>query len=81
MAHINRKYIDSHWLIFVIKGIVAILIGGYTLFNPLKDRPFVTAAVGIFLLCFSIIANNFTCSPSQVQAQLEKIMMQMATMQ
>ncbi len=55
MAHINRKYIDSHWLIFVIKGIVAILIGGYTLFNPLKDRPFVTAAVGIFLLCFSII--------------------------
>lgn len=55
MAHINRKYIDSHWLIFVIKGLVAILIGGYTLFNPLKDRPVVTAAVGIFLLCFSII--------------------------
>lgn len=33
------------------------------------------------LLCFSIIANNFTCSGSQVQPQLEKIMMQMATMQ
>ena len=33
------------------------------------------------LLCFSIIANNFTCSASQVQPHLEKIMMQMATLQ
>lgn len=33
------------------------------------------------LYCFSIIANNFTCSPTQVQPHLEKIMMQMATMQ
>ncbi|MBQ3581153.1 MAG: D-alanyl-D-alanine carboxypeptidase/D-alanyl-D-alanine-endopeptidase [Bacteroidales bacterium] len=41
---------------------------------------YITTAKGE-LLCFSIIANNFTCSPSQVQAQLEKIMMQMATMQ
>lgn len=33
------------------------------------------------LLCFSIIANNFSCPSSQVKLQLEKIMMQMATMQ
>lgn len=33
------------------------------------------------LLCFSIIANNFTCTGSQVQPHLEKIMMQMAAMQ
>ena len=33
------------------------------------------------LLCFSIVANNFTCAASQVQPHLEKIMMQMATMQ
>lgn len=33
------------------------------------------------LLCFAIIANNFTCAASQVQPHLEKIMMQMATMQ
>ena len=41
---------------------------------------YITSAKGE-LLCFSIIANNFTCSPSQIQPQLEKIMMQMATMQ
>lgn len=41
---------------------------------------YITSAKGD-LLCFSIIANNFTCSASQVQPQLEKIMMQMATMQ
>ncbi len=33
------------------------------------------------LLCFSIIANNFTCPASQVQPHLEKIMMQMALLQ
>lgn len=33
------------------------------------------------LLCFSVIANNFTCATSQVQPHLEQIMMQMATLQ
>lgn len=55
MAHINRKYIDSHWLIFVIKGLTAILIGGYTLFSPYRSLSSVVTTVGIFLLSFSII--------------------------
>jgi len=55
MAHINRKYIDSHWLIFVIKGITAILIGGFTLFSPYRSLSSVVTTVGIFLLSFSIV--------------------------
>lgn len=55
MAHINRKYIDSHWLIFALKGIIAILIGGYTLFSPYHNLASVVTTVGIFLLSFSII--------------------------
>lgn len=55
MAHINRKYIDSHWLIFALKGIIAILIGGYTLFSPYRNLASVVTTVGIFLLSFSII--------------------------
>ena len=55
MAHINRKYIDSHWLIFVVKGLVAILIGGYTLFDMRRDIMSMTTLVGVFLLFFAII--------------------------
>ena len=55
MAHINRKYIDSHWLIFVLKGLVAILIGGFTLFDMRRDLNSVILSVGIFLLSFSIV--------------------------
>ncbi|MBR3319901.1 hypothetical protein IKG20_01195, partial [Candidatus Saccharibacteria bacterium] len=55
MAHINRKYIDSHWLIFVIKGLIAVLIGGYTLFDARRSLATVVTTVGIFLLSFAII--------------------------
>ena len=37
MAHINHKYIDSHWLIFVIKGLVAIGFGAFAIFDMKRD--------------------------------------------
>ena len=55
MAHINRKYIDSHWLIFVVKGLIAILIGGFALFDMQRTFSSMISTVGIFLLSFSII--------------------------
>lgn len=55
MAHINRKYIDSHWLIFTLKGLVAILFGGLALFNMTRDFASMISLVGIFLLALSII--------------------------
>lgn len=55
MAHINRKYIDSHWLIFCVKGIIAILFGWLALFNSGNSLPNVLSFVAVFLLCLSIV--------------------------
>lgn len=55
MAHINRKYIDSHWLIFVIKGLIAVGFGAFALFDMQRDFASLISITGIFLLCLSII--------------------------
>ncbi|MBR2695758.1 DUF308 domain-containing protein [Candidatus Saccharibacteria bacterium] len=55
MAHINRKYIDSHWLIFVIKGLVAIGFGAFAIFDMKRDFASLVTTAGIFLLSLSII--------------------------
>ena len=55
MAHINRKYIDSHWAIFVVKGLIALVFGGLALFDMQRSFDSMVQLVGIFLLCFSII--------------------------
>lgn len=55
MAHINRKYIDSHWLIFVIKGLLSIGFGAVTLFDMHRSFASVITTVGVFLLCLSIV--------------------------
>jgi len=55
MAHIKRSYIDSHWLLFAVKGIIAILFGGYALFNMNNEFNGLMTLTGIFLLSFSII--------------------------
>ena len=55
MAHINRKYIDSHWLLFVVKGLIAIGFGATILFDMRRSFASVVTTVGIFLLCLSII--------------------------
>ncbi len=55
MARINRKYIDSHWLIFVIKGLVAIGFGAFAIFDMKRDFASLVTTAGIFLLSLSII--------------------------
>lgn len=55
MAHINRKYIDSHWLIFTIRGVIALLFGWVALFSMRQDFSSLISLVGIFLLSLSII--------------------------
>lgn len=55
MAHINRKYIDSHWLIFIIRGTIATLFAILTLFNTQRDFNFMVSASGVFLLSLSIV--------------------------
>lgn len=55
MAHINRKYIDSHWMIFIIRGVIATLFGCLTTFNSHRDLSFMVLVSGIFLLSLSIV--------------------------
>ena len=55
MAHINRKYIDSHWLLFAIKGFIAIGFGAFALFDMQRDFSSLVMLVGIFLLSLSIL--------------------------
>ena len=55
MAHINRKYIDSHWLLFIARGLIALAFGAVSLFNMKRDVPYMITLVGIFLLTFSIV--------------------------
>ncbi len=55
MAHIKRKYIDSHWSVFVVRGIIAILFGWVALFSMKQSFASLVSIVGVFLLCLSIV--------------------------
>lgn len=55
MAHINRKYIDSHWAIFVVRGVVALLFGWLALFNARWGFDSMITLAGVFLLSLSVI--------------------------
>ncbi|MBR3143949.1 DUF308 domain-containing protein [Candidatus Saccharibacteria bacterium] len=55
MAHINRRYIDKHWLSFVLRGGVAIIFGFLALFGALSDFNFVISMLIIYLLIMGII--------------------------
>ncbi|MBQ3464685.1 DUF308 domain-containing protein [Candidatus Saccharibacteria bacterium] len=55
MAHINRRYIDKHWFVFVIRGILAGVFGLLLLFGGLTDLDGVIAIISIFLLVMGIV--------------------------
>ena len=56
MAHINRKYIDKHWLTFIFRGSLAILFGGIALFTgKMNDTSTVFSSISIFLIFMGII--------------------------
>ncbi len=55
MAHIKRKYIDSHWLVFVFQGIITLLFGCLTLFTGDNNSSSLIPIVGIFLLALAIV--------------------------
>ena len=49
------KYIDSHWGIFALQGIVALLFGWFALFTNSSDIQTLVIIVGIVLLSLGII--------------------------
>lgn len=55
MAHINRKYIDSHWSVFILRGLLALLFGWLALFNSGNNLSTLTSILGVFLLSLSIV--------------------------
>lgn len=55
MAHINRKFIDKHWLMFVLRGGVAVIFGFLALFGGLVGLNSAISIVVIFLLIMGVI--------------------------
>ena len=55
MAHINRKFIDKHWLMFVLRGGVAVIFGFLALFSGLVDLNSAISIVVVFLLIMGVI--------------------------
>lgn len=55
MAHINRRFIDKHWFVFIIRGIAASIFGFITMFGGVSDVENMIAVVSILLLLMGII--------------------------
>ena len=55
MAHINRRFIDKHWFVFIIRGIAAGIFGFITMFGGVSDVENMIAVVSILLLLMGII--------------------------
>lgn len=55
MAHINRRFIDRHWLVFIIRGIMAIGFGFLAMFGAMSDINTVISVIAILLLFMGIV--------------------------
>lgn len=54
MAHINRRFIDKHWFVFIIRGLLASVFGVFALFGNM-DEYIVIAVISVFLLLMGIV--------------------------
>ena len=55
MSKTKRKYIESHWLIFALQGILGLLFGWYIMFTNVEDIPSMMIIIACVLLGFGII--------------------------
>ena len=55
MAHINRRFIDKHWLVFMVRGGLAGVFGFFALFSGLDNWESVIAIISVFLLAMGIV--------------------------
>lgn len=55
MAHINRRYIDKHWFVFVIRGSLAVIFGIMALFGVMTNFETVIPMIAVFLLLMGIV--------------------------
>lgn len=55
MAKLNRKYIDKHWIVFIIRGILAGIFGFLLLFSGMAEIENVIAEISVFLLLMGVV--------------------------
>lgn len=55
MAHINRRFIDKHWFVFVLRGGLGAVFGLLLLFGGMENFETVVATTSVFLLGMGII--------------------------
>ncbi len=55
MAHINRRFIDKHWFVFVLRGGLAAVFGFILLFGGMKSFEIIISTTSVFLLGMGII--------------------------
>lgn len=55
MAKINRRFIDKHWLTFLIRGGMAATFGCLTLFSGIVNVENAIALISVFLLFMGIV--------------------------
>ncbi len=55
MAHIKRQFIDKHWLVFCIRGALALLAGFFCLSGQITSFSQTASLLSIFLLTMGIV--------------------------
>ena len=55
MAKINRRFIDKHWLMIMVRGTLAVIFGCYALFGGMSSMGSMIAIVSVFLLFMGIV--------------------------
>lgn len=55
MAKINRRFIDKHWSVFLVRGGLAVVFGFAALFGAMPDLELVMAVIAVFLLLMGIV--------------------------
>ncbi len=55
MAKINRRFIDKHWLVFLVRGALAAAFGCFALFGGMGSIENAIAVISVFLLLMGII--------------------------
>lgn len=55
MAKINRRFIDKHWMVFLIRGALAVIFGCLMLFSGMVNVEGAVAIISVFLLFMGII--------------------------
>ena len=55
MAHINRRYIDKHWMVLIVRGLLATAFGFIALFGMMGSLDLMITVVGVFLLAMGIV--------------------------